>query len=81
MNGICHADWCDLPLNEEGECSVCKERNEKQDAHYGALYASEHYYSVEDIESAYSEPSERAKRDRLLDEAVCWDIDSVLIAR
>lgn len=77
-----HSDYCDEPLNEDGQCSVCEEKMEKEKAYYGALYTSEHHYTVEDIESAYSEPCERAKRDSLLsDEFVCRDIDSVLIAR
>lgn len=81
MSDICHSDYCDLPLNEDGECSVCEERMKKQKAYYGALYASEPHYSDDEIRDCYSQPSERAKRDRLADESVCRDIDSVLIAR
>lgn len=66
MNGTCHGDWCDLPLNEDGECSVCEERMRKEQAYYGVLYAREHHYTADEIRDAYSDPTERAKRDSLL---------------
>lgn len=66
VSDINHSDWCDLPLNEDSECSVCEERMEKEKAYYGALYAREHHYTLDEIQDAYSDPTERAKRDSLL---------------
>jgi len=63
--GAC--EFHDVALNPDGECPVCLEDMRKQQAYYGALYARGHHYSREEILDSLSDPSERNKRDILLE--------------
>jgi len=63
--GAC--EFHDVALNADGECQVCLEDMKKQQAYYGAMYARDQRYSREEIMDAYSDPSERNKRDILLE--------------
>jgi hypothetical protein len=60
-------EFHEVAVNSDGECPVCLEEMKKQQAYYGALYRAEHRYTREEIMDAYSDPTERAKRTRLLE--------------
>ena len=58
---ITHSDYCDLPLNEDGECEPCTADPEEKQEYYRTLYAAESHYSREELADAYSHPSDRHK--------------------
>lgn len=67
MSDITHSDYC--PEDRGGEledCPSCTERQERQAAYYYKLYKAETGYEIAEILDAYSDPTERAKRDSLL---------------
>jgi hypothetical protein len=67
MSDITHSDWC--PVGNTGEledCAPCLQEQERAHAYYGALYAREHHYTREEIEDAYSDSTDYAKREAML---------------
>lgn len=67
MNDITHSDCC--PESNTGpleDCDSCMANLEQQQAYYGALYASGHRYTADEIRDAYSSPSDEHKGERLL---------------
>lgn len=72
MTTHCRNEWCDalLPDDLEGEaCADCDHQQRAEAAYYEWLNrASKPAYTANEIESAYSEPCEYAKRERMLRE-------------
>ena len=68
MSDITHSDYC--PVNNTGpleDCVHCLTEQQRTQDYWRAQYLREHHPTREEIEDCYSDPTERSKRDILIE--------------
>lgn len=61
-----HSDYCDEPLDQDGNCAHCRAEEAQARAEYES--SNSHVYTREEIMDVYSHPSDAHKRASMLEQ-------------